>query len=280
MTDLVALLGRTVFFRPCVFAFLAVHCWSAGRALGARRAAALTGIVWATAFGAELASTQVGFPFGLYTYTEATRGLELYIGNVPFISSLSFAFLAWASYALALALTRPRGGGAEGGGGVPLERRTAPRTLAVAVACFVLIDVIIDPLAVRGGRWFLGKIFEYPNGGIYFGVPLSNFGGWAVVGGVGLTLYAALDRRWEARGRPASARGGAGFPVGAALWFAIAAFNLLITIAIGEIALACVGFAIAGGLVTALSLSKGPARGAVRLPGLAARAGQRETICS
>ena len=275
MIDLVTPLGQTVLLRPYVFAFLAVHCWSAGRALGARRGAALTGIVWATAFAAEWASTRVGSPFGFYTYTEATRGQELYIGNLPFMSSLSFAFLAWASYALALALTRPRGEGAEGGGGVPPERRTAPRTLAVAVACFVLIDVIIDPLAVRGDRWFLGKIFEYPNGGLYFGVPLSNFGGWAVVGAVGLTIYAALDRRWEARGRLAPARGAGDFLVGTALWFGVAAFNLLITLAIGEIGLGFVGLAIAGALAAALA-----ARGAVPLQGLAARAGQGETICS
>ncbi len=42
MTDLLALLWGTVCVRPYVFAFLAVHGWSAIRGLGARRAAALT----------------------------------------------------------------------------------------------------------------------------------------------------------------------------------------------------------------------------------------------
>ena len=32
------------------------------------------------------------------------------------------------------------------------------------------LDLVIDPLAVRGDRWFLGRIFYYPEPGRYFGV--------------------------------------------------------------------------------------------------------------
>ena len=149
MMDAFALLWGTLVLRPYIFVFLAVHCWSAGRVLGPRRAAALTGIVWAAALAAEWASTRVGFPFGYSAYAENTRGRELFLGNVPSYGPLSFPYLAWAAYAL-------------------------------AVTCFVLNDVIIDPLAVREDRWFPGKIFEYPPGGAYFGVPLSNFVGWVV----------------------------------------------------------------------------------------------------
>lgn len=271
MRELLDLFWGTVVLRPYVFVFLAAHLWSAGRALGARRAAALTGIVWAVAFAAEWTSTRVGFPFGPYVYAEATRGQELFISNVPFMDSLSFTFLAWASYALALSLIRARGGRAGRGDAVPLDRRTAPRTLALATACFVLIDVIIDPLAVRGDRWFLGKIFEYPHGGAYFGVPLSNFGGWAAVGGLGFALYAALDRRWEARGRPLPARAAAALSWGAALWFGVAAFNLLITFGIGEVPLGLAGLTIVGTLAALLA-----AGDAAPLPGRAARAYHRE----
>ena len=41
MTDLLAPLGGAVWLRPFVFAFLAVHAWTAFRGLGARRAEAL-----------------------------------------------------------------------------------------------------------------------------------------------------------------------------------------------------------------------------------------------
>ncbi len=194
------------------------------------------------------------------------------------MGSLSFVFLAWASYALALALLRPRGGGAAPGDGPSLAQRTGGSTLALATACFVLIDVIIDPLAIRGDRWFLGRIFEYPNGGIYFGVPLSNFAGWGVVGAVGLGLYAALDRRWEQRGRPALTPRRRGFAAGAALWFGVAAFSLIITFAIGEAALGLVGLALAGALAALLSLSKGAARAVAWSPGRAARTWHGETF--
>lgn len=261
--DALTLLWGTVRLRPYVFAFLAAHAWSAVRALGARRAAALTGIVWAVAFAAEWASTRVGVPFGFYFYTEATRGRELYLSNIPLFDPLSFPFLAWAAYALALVLTAGRGG-AEAG------RRTAPATLLLTVALFVLNDVIIDPLAVRGDRWFLGRIFEYPNGGAYFGVPLWNFAGWAVVGAVGFTLYAALDRRWKSRSVRFLAPAPAALYGGAALWFGVAAFNLAITFAIGELVLGLAGLLIVGILAAALTR-----RGAAALPGRAARAWQQ-----
>ena len=45
----------------------------------------------------------------------------------------------------------------------------------------VTLDIVIDPLALRGYRWFLGQIYGYPEPGVYFGVTLSNFGGWFLV---------------------------------------------------------------------------------------------------
>ena len=57
--------------------------------------------VWPVAWVAEFASTRVGIPFGLYHYTESTRGQELYIANVPFFDSLSFVFLAYAAFCVA-----------------------------------------------------------------------------------------------------------------------------------------------------------------------------------
>lgn len=47
----------------------------------------------------------------------------------------------------------------------------------------MLLDVVLDPLAVQGDRWFLGRVFYYPGGGDYFGVPLVNFAGWALGAG-------------------------------------------------------------------------------------------------
>ena len=151
LAPLAPLLLGTLLLRPYVFGFLAVFA-GPRRAISARLRM-LGFLVWgfAVAFAAEYASTRVGVPFGLYHYTGATRGIELYLGNVPFFDSLSFPFLAYASFCLARRVLGPAGRG-----------RTRPARRA---SLMMLLDVVIDPLAVRGDRWFLGRIFYYPDGG-------------------------------------------------------------------------------------------------------------------
>ena len=115
-------------------------------------------------------------------------GRELFVSNVPFFDSLSFPFLAYASFCLARwALGQAHG--------------WAPAALAGAL--MMLLDVVVDPLAVLGDRWFLGRVFYYAEPGIYFGVPLSNFAGWFLVGWVivGGYLWVA-GRRPRALGSP------------------------------------------------------------------------------
>ncbi len=60
--------------------------------------------------------------------------------------------------------------------------RTSWPVVGLTVVLFTLSDVIIDPVALQGERWFLGKIYGYSHQAIYFGIPLANFAGWAVVG--------------------------------------------------------------------------------------------------
>ena len=184
--------------RPYVFGFLAFFLVAGLRDLG--RARTVTFLLWggAVALVAELVSTRVGIPFGLYHYTGDTRAEELFLGNVPFFSPLSFPFLAYAAFCVARRTLGP---------GWAATRAGRVRLVAVSGALMMLLDVVIDPLAVRGGRWFLGHIFYYPDGGLYFGVPLSNFLGWLVVGWItigGIRLGGGAGR---SRGdRPGRAR--------------------------------------------------------------------------
>ena len=210
MVTFTAELLGTLALRPYVVVFLAIYLALAARDLGLRGTLAFLGWGWGVAFLAEYASTRVGIPFGLYHYTGDTRGAELYLSNVPFFDSLSFPFLAYAAWCLAR---------------WALRESASPRTAAAAAALMMLLDVVIDPVAVRGERWFLGRIFYYPEGGIYFGVPLSNFAGWAIVGAVIVGGYVLA-----ARGRPpcGSPRGGAVF------YYVILLFNLVVTLRIGE----------------------------------------------
>jgi putative membrane protein len=182
------------------------------------------GLFWAIAWAAELSSLLFGIPFGFYQYTGLTRGQELYVTGVPCFSSLSFAFLAYAAYCL----TR----------GV-LARFPASTAVRAVLTGFLMmmLDVVIDPVAVRGDRWFLGDLFSYPGGGVYFGVPLSNFAGWWLVGAIGIFAYEACVRT-----EPASGPGRIG--VGIALYYAVFVFNLAVTGWIGEWTLVVVGLAI------------------------------------
>lgn len=235
MGEIIGLFLSTVLLRPYVFLFLALYLLAASAAIGWRRTALFTGIAWVVAFAAEYSSTRNGIPFGLYSYIPATKGRELWISNVPFMDSLSFTFLAYVSFALAQWLTLPNGAGQRE---VVAARRSWP-VLCLGALLFMLIDVVIDPLALRGDRWFLGKIYDYPDPGIYFGVPLSNFLGWGVVGLVIIALFQQIDRVLPED--PSSGRSVRPILLGAMLYYLILVFNLSMTFAIGEHLLGMVG---------------------------------------
>jgi uncharacterized membrane protein len=203
------LLVGTVMLRPYVFIFLAVFLVAGGWDLGWRRTLLFAGWVWPVAWVAEFSSTRTGIPFGLYHYTQHTRHLELFIADVPLMDSLSFTFLAYASFCLARRV---------------LARRMPSATAVTLLSglLMMLLDVVIDPVAVRGDRWFLGRIFYYPHGGPYFGVPLSNFLGWFIVGVVGVGGYLWLRRSAETVAMTRV------WP-GMALYYAVLAFNLAVT---------------------------------------------------
>src|SRR5439155_1461572 len=80
--------------------------------------------------------------------------------------------------------------------------RTSWRVLVTGAFLTTLMDLVIDPLTVRGERWFLGRIYYYPEGGIHFGVPLSNYAGWFLVAAASIAAFQALEPRtsWSAAG--------------------------------------------------------------------------------
>jgi putative membrane protein len=106
---------------------------------------------------------------------------------------------------------------------------------------YAFIDMVIDPVALRGDRWFLGRIYYYPDPGTHFGVPLANYIGWAVVGLLSLSLYLPLDRRLP----PPPVMDGAAITrrllLGAGLYYGVLVFNLAVTFWIGETLLGMTG---------------------------------------
>jgi uncharacterized membrane protein len=237
------ILGRawgSLVLRPYVFGFLAVYLAAATAAWGGRRAAAFTAWAGGLAFAAEWTSTRVGIPFGLYYYTGATAGRELYLSNVPFFDPLSFTFLAYASLGVAeeiLGVCGEATPGTRDGDGLGRRLRLAGLTGVL----MMWLDVVIDPLAVRGDRWFLGRIFYYPAPGWYFGVPLANFVGWFVLGAAIAWGWGALGRR-VGGARPAWGRRWPGHGRQAVgLYYLVLVFNLAVTAAVAEPALLYVG---------------------------------------
>jgi len=236
------LLANTVILRPYVFVFLAVSLYGARQLLGWKRTCRLFGITWATALICEFSSTRIGIPFGDYFYTGLTEGQELYISNIPFMDSLSFAFLLFASYCVALVFVLPHAKMAEQRGWLfDAALRTSWPVVGLTVVLFTFSDVIIDPVALQGERWFLGKIYGYPHAGIYFGIPLANFAGWATVGLVSFIFYRLLERGPFAGDSVPREVVSRELFLGIGLYYGMLAFNLGVTFWIGEVFMGMVG---------------------------------------
>jgi uncharacterized membrane protein len=235
--EFLVLLMKTVFIRPYVFLFLAAFLFVASRLLGWPRTGAMFAITWLTAYIAEFSSTRTGIPFGRYYYTGSTVGHELYLSNVPVMDTLSFTFLLFASYAMALWFLLPTQH--SDAGWLPLLRfdlavRTSWPVVALTVLFYAFIDIVIDPIALQGGRWFLGQIYRYPEPGLYFGVPITNFVGWAVVGSIAMIGYVMADRRLVPLTETSPALIARHVLLGCGLYYGVLLFNLAVTFWIGE----------------------------------------------
>ena len=101
------LLLSTIALRPYVFVFLGFYLAIAIVNFGLRTTVLFTVLTYAVAWACEWSSVRNGFPFGLYHYVQATRGREIWVAGVPLMDSLSFTFLSFASYTLALVLSAP-----------------------------------------------------------------------------------------------------------------------------------------------------------------------------
>jgi uncharacterized membrane protein len=188
------LLLATIALRPYVFIFLASFLLISIVNFGVRTTLLFTVLTYAVSLACEWSSVHNGFPFGLYHYIEATRGRELWVFGVPFMDSLSFTFLAFASYSVALLLSSPLYRN-----GVDLrildtwQIRRAPRVWLMAAVFMVMVDMVVDPLSVLGEKWFLGRIFWYDPPGPHFGVPISNYLGWFFVAAITIAIFQWLD---------------------------------------------------------------------------------------
>ena len=234
----------TVAMRPYVFAFLAAYLAAAVFHLGWRTTLWFTVAGYLISFVSEVSSINTGFPYGWYYYLDATRDRELWIAGVPFFDSLSYVFLAYCSYTTALLVVSPVK--AWRWGFVTLETRAIRKSLSVLIlgSLFqVFLDIVIDPVALQGRRWFLGQIYGYNERGCHFGVPISNYVGWWLVGVLMILALQRIDAgAGQGGGKPNGVRNVPfGSLLGPALYLSVLVFNLAVTLYIGEKLMAATG---------------------------------------
>ncbi|MFC3477126.1 bisanhydrobacterioruberin hydratase [Halobacterium litoreum] len=132
-----------------------------------RKAAAALLALTAYAYGIELVGVATGWPYGHFEYLVELGPMLL--GAVPAGLPVFFFPLVVNSYLLALLLLGPRA--------------DSPVVRLPAVAALVLwMDVVLDPAAVALGFW------TYDAGGVYYGVPLSNYLGWVLSASVSVAV--------------------------------------------------------------------------------------------
>ncbi|WP_290819016.1 bisanhydrobacterioruberin hydratase [Halovivax sp.] len=132
------------------------------------------GVLTAYTYAIELVGVRTDRPYGAFEY--AVQLGPMLLGEVPVALPLFFVPLVLNAYLLTLLLLGPRGSN-------PLLR------LPVAIAAVVAIDLVLDPAAVAIGFW------AFDGGGVFYGVPATNYLGWVLSGTVAVVLVdLAFDR--------------------------------------------------------------------------------------
>jgi len=236
LSDLLQMAVGTVAMRPYVFAFFAAYLLAAVPHLGWRKVGLFTVAGYLIAFTSEWVSINTGFPYGWYYYIDRTSARELWIAGVPFFDSLSYVFLCYCSYSLAIFTLSPLQW--KNRDLVPLETRSIRRSFAVLFLGSLYqayLDIIIDPVSLQGSRWFLGQIYGYREAGYHFGVPLTNYLGWWLVSALMILALQQIDRRVPDPLRPDQRMT---IPckslLGPVLYLSVLVFNLSVAKWIGE----------------------------------------------
>ncbi len=225
--------------RPYVFIFLlsylslALIKWRLPRVL----LWLITG--YAIAWLSEFSSIHNGFPYGEYHYIYNNMPGELMVFGVPFFDSLSYVFLCFAGFTMATTLFQ------NDAKQLNTSIKSMIRLIFWGAFLTTAIDIIVDPVAKQGGRWFLGEIYYYAVDGAYFHVPLSNFGGWLLTTFCIIGINAIL---WRLFPRFLKERSPFTLPIIPYLYplfyFSIILFNIAITIYIAEYTMACASICI------------------------------------
>ena len=109
---------------------------------------------------AELGGTTIGIPFGKYEYSNLL-GAKI-LGHVPYLIPISWFSIAVLSYGIAWCVFKDS-----------LKNKKL-KIIGLSTLLIASWDITLDPaMSLAFNYW----IWENP-GGVYYGMPLINFGGW------------------------------------------------------------------------------------------------------
>lgn len=177
------------------------------------------------AIGIEIFAVLTGFPYGHFSYG-AKIGGKLF-GLVPWTVMFAWTPILLGSFALAKRLVRDRIGH-------NFWTRLPLKTVFTTALLATLFDLVLDPGAVSQGFW------TYRDGGVFYGVPWTNFVGWifsGVLGALTLNYFA----QWHARETPPPQMLGSAWLI-LLFWTSVCAWSSLwIPAALGIVLCVCVG---------------------------------------
>jgi uncharacterized membrane protein len=134
----------------------------------------------------ENVGVRTGIPFGHYFFTDV-MGPKFLV--VPILLGLAYVGMAYLSWTLARLIL-----------GDTLGPLAGPRVVTLpVVASFIMVawDLSMDPV------WStIVHAWIWPNGGVYFGVPITNFLGWFLTVYVFYQLFALYLAKRSAAAKP------------------------------------------------------------------------------
>ncbi len=142
------------------------------RLSGKKRAAALLGLLGLYALFIESLAIKTGVPYGEFVYKDVL-GNKLF-GLTPWTVAFAYPPIILLTYWFA----RKRHN----------SRHTAKIIFSTAFDA-MLIDLVLDPAAVKLGFWY------WSGGGFFYNVPLVNFLGWILTASIAAVLVHAFLRK-------------------------------------------------------------------------------------
>ena len=146
-----------------IVAILVPALFALRRWLGWSGAVMVLAVLGGYAFAIETFAITYGFPYGHFAYSDEL-GFKVF-GKTPITVFFAWTPLILCAFAICAQFISS-----------PVYR------IPAVAAALVLFDLVLDPGAVRMGFW------SYQDGGIYYGVPWSNYFGWLVSGLIGAVV--------------------------------------------------------------------------------------------